>query len=141
MKLTLKREIVEQLLSHSETAAKHNPTITGPHTAVPGLWLCGDRGVYLMSNANPTLAQATDATRAVVAYANEVNPETMVYIAWTTNKRLSFGDKDGFDVLLASQLRKALGPAGTTGPLALEVKPTSIGIYYAIPESEDLVGA
>ena len=56
-----------------------------------GLWLVGDQGVYLMSNA------AIDNTKVV--YANECDPIKLPFTAWWEAKRATFGTDDGIEFI------------------------------------------
>ena len=58
----------------------------------PSLWLVGDNGVYIMSNAKLDVLP-------VVCYANECNPETMDFDDWYEVKREDYGGDDGADNL------------------------------------------
>lgn len=73
----------------------------------PGLWLVGDQGVYLMSNGGDG---AREIEGGHVAYAREVNPETLPFEEWWNAKQDSFGGDDGCDFIDAASIRVAAAP-------------------------------
>ena len=76
-------------------------------TKIPaGLWLVGDQGVYLMSNA--PFDEEAAKNNAHIAFADEVNPETMEFDDWYDNKQMIFGADDGVEFLSAEMLEEAL---------------------------------
>lgn len=62
----------------------------------PGLFLVGDRGVYLMSAGQPILSDGSPHG-SVVAYADGIDPD--VDDDWYEAKRRTFGGDDGADKL------------------------------------------
>ncbi len=56
-----------------------------------GLWLVGDHGVYLMSNAS--------IDRSAIVYANECDPAKMDFDTWWAVKRATFGGDDGVEFI------------------------------------------
>lgn len=72
----------------------------------PGLMLVGDHGVYIISNASYDEVIASGVPH--VAYAAEVNPETMEFDAWWEAKKASFGSDDGADFLAESEILSGL---------------------------------
>lgn len=62
----------------------------------PGLFLVGDRGVYLMSAGLPVLSDGTEKG-SVVAYAEGIDPDRDS--DWCEVKRSVFGGDDGADKL------------------------------------------
>lgn len=115
MLLTFDRNHVERLLADSEAAEKRRPTFEQAAENVPaGLWLVGDQGVYIMSNASPV------GEKADVAYAHQVDPTTLPFDDWWQAKRASFGGDDGVEFVEADTVRRWFG--GTQGDtLTLEL--------------------
>jgi hypothetical protein len=92
MKLHFPWSGIEKLLAELIPADAVQPLygeVTGK-----GLWLVGDQGVYLMSNA----ARAGDS-KPVVVYADECDPQKLPFDEWWENKRASFGGDDGVEFL------------------------------------------
>lgn len=77
-------------------------TLVDPLKVPVGLWLVGDQGVFLRSNA--PIEEVDAAGHKRVAYADEVNPETMEFDDWYAAKRRSFGGDDGVDFLSEENL-------------------------------------
>src|ERR1019366_6563875 len=101
MMLHFNSALVEQLLGHAKSASDHCPLYADARTKKVGLWRVGDDGVYLMSNGLPRLLQPDNAEKAIVAYAQEVNPTTMEFDDWWGMKRASFGGDDGCEFFAA----------------------------------------
>lgn len=72
----------------------------------PGLWIAGDRGVYLTSNA--PLEDLRSAGVRIVAYAEEADPERVSRSAWVQVKHASFGPHDGIEFLTAASVAAGL---------------------------------
>lgn len=67
------------LLKHSLHAKKHKIVYGIEGTAVPGLWLVKDEGVYLMSNGDPGLLKSKKkGSPNRVLYAEGHGPETFM---------------------------------------------------------------
>jgi len=96
-----------------------------------GLWIVGDQGVYLMSNA--PIAEVKVAGHKHVAYAREVDPETMGVDDWWEAKRRSFGGDDGADFVDAETLEQAL----TGETLEIDMTPTSMAILKPRDETPE----
>jgi len=64
-------------------------------TPEKGLWLVGDQGVYLMSNAHPKDEIAGDS----VCYAEGCNPDKDDFDTWWANKNRIFGGDDGVEFI------------------------------------------
>lgn len=75
---------------------------------LPGLWLVGDHGVYLMSNG-----KLPAGGRPLVVYAEECDPHTND--DWFHIKRKTFGGDDGVDFIDATPLEAmmAANPGAT----------------------------
>lgn len=137
MILTFDRKTVEELLQHSANSAAWRPTFEGAKSQKPGLWLVGDRGVYLMSNGDPgKLLEKTGnggpgKETHHVCYADQVDPGKLPADEWLANKRASFGGDDGCDFLAADKIKTALKNAGSSDKIALRV--TSKYIEVATP--------
>ena len=114
MNLTFPKARVRELLEHSKAAATRRPSYsqTADPTKIPaGLWLVGDQGVYLMSNATMSEGQK----RAELVYAAEVDPDKLDFDTWWANKRASFGGEDGVEFLEADLIESWLeSTQGTT---------------------------
>ena len=63
------------------------------------LWIAGDRGVYLTSNAPLEDLRASGVR--IVAYAEEADPERVSRKDWVEVKHASFGPHDGIEFLAA----------------------------------------
>lgn len=113
MMFTFQIKDVLPLLDHTEAAKKHRPLYGGDDTAVPGLWLVHDAGVYLMSNGDPGLMKDPSDPKSMhqVVYAMGFGPET--YLGgddfgellkadwvWTVIKRARAKNISTFSVLL-----------------------------------------
>ena len=132
MKLTFPRDRVLTLVEHTKTAEGHKKLYdkeTGP-----GLWLVGDDGVYLMSNSEEWLKTDGEGEGGFVAYANEVNPQTMEFDDWWSAKRESFGGDDGADFLELGAIESSLALGGD---LQIEVTPEAISIVTAVKVEKD----
>ncbi len=71
-----------------------------PETKVPGLWLVGDEGVYLMDNCVHHLPKGAGGSgRFFVVYADQVDPGKMPFDDWWANKNDSFGGYDGVEFI------------------------------------------
>ncbi len=64
---------------------------------IPGLWLVGDQGVYIMSNG-----KLTDGDRPLVVYSDECHP--VGNPDWFHYKHRHFGDDDGIEFIDAERL-------------------------------------
>lgn len=105
MELTFPIARVREIYNHTKAAVAHKTLYDQPDTAVAGIWMVGDTGVYLMSNGDPM--QPTDKAGdkgAFVAYADECNPETMEFDDWWAAKRESFGGDDGVELFTIDQV-------------------------------------
>ncbi|PTX52437.1 Protein of unknown function (DUF3085) [Gemmobacter caeni] len=76
------------------------------------------------------LANATVLAAGVphVAYAAEVNPQTLPFDTWWEAKRASFGADDGTVFLSEELLVGALSRVPPGGALLLDVSPEQIGV-------------
>lgn len=112
MKLTFPRDRVLKLISHTKASADHK-TLYGTTTGL-GLWLVGDEGIYLMSNASNKLPSDIPGRDEFhyVAYANESNPQTMSFDDYRTNKEEAFGGDDGTEFLKLNEVETCLGSQG-----------------------------
>jgi hypothetical protein len=64
----------------------------GQDETVPGFWLVGDHGVYLMHNG---IERGTPNQ----VYARECNPDTMEFDVWWHQKEATFGGDDGVEYI------------------------------------------
>jgi hypothetical protein len=129
MKLTFDVTIVQQLLNNSKNA-KQWEVAYGEHgdqsQARPGLWLVGDRGVYLMSNSTDGVHEpgsTPENTKHVVAFAHQCDPDKCEH--WYENKRAAFGGDDGVEFLDARLIEAALAKA-KKGKMSLNITSTKI---------------
>jgi hypothetical protein len=90
-----------------------------------GLWLVGDRGVYLMPNTTDGIhhAKLGENDRRLVVYATECNPDTMAFDDWWANKRASFGGDDSIDFIDLAELDEMVVRGSKNGdvPVALVI--------------------
>lgn len=78
MRFKFKIEDVRARLAHSKSAKEWSKLYGIDGTDQPGLWLVKDRGVYIMSNANPkelVNPGDPDNSRCVVSYAEGHDPK------------------------------------------------------------------
>jgi len=92
----------------------------------PGLILVGDEGVYLMANVPNEAVLAAGVPH--VAYAAEVNPQTLPFDDWWEAKRASFGPDDGTVFLSEEMVSGALSRVPSGGSFLLDVTPAQIGV-------------
>ena len=71
-----------------------------------GVWLIGNCGVYVMSNA--PMEEVEAAGFNPVVYAREANPETMAPVLVDRAKENSFGGDDGVEFIDSEILERAL---------------------------------
>ena len=117
----LEEEIAEHGIALSARSGDVDQALIGP-----GLILVGDQGVYLMANvANETVIKAGVPH---VAYAAEVNPETLPFDSWWEAKRASFGPDDGTVFLSEEMVAGALSRVPAGGAFHLDVTPEQIGV-------------
>lgn len=127
MVLTFDRELVETIFQHSLSSEDWNECAYEDDTRQPGLWLVGDRGVYLMSNGKPGLQDPfRGGTAQWVAYADQVNPLTLSPEQWVPAKVASFGADDGTAFLPAEFVEEMLKRAGGEPKVKLEVNEDDI---------------
>jgi hypothetical protein len=125
MKLRFATDGVRKLVDHAK-AASTSKTLYGEETG-PGLWIVGDQGVYLMSNGIPHLPNPDKPESNLVIYAEEINPHTLPFDTWWTNKEMSFGGDDGADFLGVKSMEAALEHA-RGGFIQLNVTQSRISI-------------
>lgn len=102
-----------------------------PAKVPASVWLVGDEGVYLMSNA--PFAETKTALEAQglkhVCYADQCNPDTMDPDVVRDSKIKSFGPDDGVVTIDVAGLEPGLNGE----KLILEVTPEGIGLVYDDP--------
>ena len=69
---------------------------------LPGFWLVGGQGIYLMHNGARPKGSAT------LAYANECDPPKVPFENWLGVKRAIFGDSDGMEFIEAVMIGTAV---------------------------------
>lgn len=117
---------VRKVIDRGMADATANGGCRNPHYGLapgkdelPGLWLVGDQGVYIMSNG-----KLAEGGRSLVIYAEECHPADEP--DWWDYKRRHFGADDGIQFLDAeSVLRTINGLAGATH-LMVQLTETSI---------------
>ncbi|TPL21127.1 DUF3085 domain-containing protein [Mesorhizobium sp. B2-4-9] len=75
---------------------------------IPGLWLVGDQGVYIMSNG-----KLPDGERPLVTYSEECHP--VGNPDWFHYKRRHFGGDDSIEFISAEQLLPMCWPVTPRG--------------------------
>ena len=98
-------------------------TLYGNDTG-PGLWLVGDRGVYLMPN--------TTGNAFTVVYARECDPTKLDFETWWANKRASFGGDDGVEFIDLKDIDRLVAPFRATNRtprhLRIEISPARFSL-------------
>jgi len=152
MRLHFELALVQRLLAHAKNAPEHRPTFdqmcdgqfrrdgttfdfdgssaefptsedVDPAKIPAGLWLVGDRGVYLMSNGAPPLLLSGSSSSHVVAYAAECDPRSPG--GWWDVKRAAFGGDDG-TVFLEASFIEGLIARGRVESVCLDVTPEQV---------------
>lgn len=102
--LSFPLEKVREVLERGRTDATAHGGFRNPYHGLrpaegeqPGLWLVGDRGIYMMSNGN-----LPEGRRPLVVYAAECDPTTND--DWFHVKRQTFGGDDGIEFFDAAHL-------------------------------------
>jgi Protein of unknown function (DUF3085) len=119
---------VSAAIEEAKTASASLP-LYGDDTG-RGLWLVGDQGVYLMSNA------AID--KPTVVYANECDPTALPFEVWWEAKRATFGGDDGVDFIRIEEI-EALVAADSLRPgerpchLIIGIKPSAFTLSLLWP--------
>ena len=99
-------------------------------TKIPaGLWLVGDEGIYLMSNAPSEEVKLK--TQKHVAYAKEANPEVMNREDCDHAKLAIFGGDDGCDFISIDLIEKVLNASGKN--FVIDITPEAIGFITIHP--------
>jgi hypothetical protein len=95
---------VRNVIDRGKTDAANNGGFRNPHYGlrpgegqVPGLWLVGDQGVYIMSNG-----KLAAGDRPLVLYSEQGHP--IGNPDWYDYKRRHFGGDDGIEFIDAEQL-------------------------------------
>jgi hypothetical protein len=126
MKLTFKNEELKLLLNSAHVRWPlglrecYADEIQGK--PVPGFWLVGDDGVYLMHNG--TLPDG--GVLPFVVYAEECNPKTMPFDEWWNNKNASFGADDGAEFIARDDMEKLIA-TGNDLEVVLDQNMISVG--------------
>jgi len=126
----LEGEMAEHGIALSATSEDLDPGLIGP-----GLILVGDQGVYLMANLLNEQVKAVGIPH--VAYAAEVNPETLLFEIWWEAKRDSFGADDGTVFLSEEFIGPALSRVPAEGAFLLDVSPDQIAILERSQDSPE----
>lgn len=95
---------VRKVIERGKTDAANNGGFRNPYYGlrpgegeIPGLWLVGDQGVYVMSNG-----KLADGDRPLALYSDECHP--VGNSDWYDYKRRHFGGDDGIEFIDAEQL-------------------------------------
>jgi Protein of unknown function (DUF3085) len=98
---------VEQLLDELKNATASKP-LWGQQNPDKGLWLAGDRGVYLMANTSdgPREKVRKEGDQAFVVYAAECNPDKLPFDTWWEAKRATFGGDDGVEFIPLTDIER-----------------------------------
>ncbi|MER9469389.1 DUF3085 domain-containing protein [Mesorhizobium sp. M0482] len=95
---------VRKVIERGKTDAANNGGFRNPYYGlkpgqgeIPGLWLVGDQGVYIMSNG-----KLADGERPLVLYSEECHP--IGNPDWFHYKQRHFGGDDGIEFIDAEQL-------------------------------------
>lgn len=95
---------VRKVIERGKADAAANGGFRNPHYGlkpgkgeIPGLWLVGDQGVYMMSNG-----KLADGDRPLVVYSDECHP--VGNPDWFHYKHRHFGGDDGIEFIDAERL-------------------------------------
>ena len=95
---------VRKVIERGKTDAAANGGFRNPHYGlrpgegeIPGVWLVGDQGVYIMSNG-----KLADGARPLVVYSDECHP--VGNPDWFHYKHRHFGGDDGIEFIDAERL-------------------------------------
>lgn len=105
----------ERISALSEEAREHGYALSIRRDEIDeglvpaGLWIVGDRGVYLTSDA--PIDDMRAAGVCAVAYAHEADPYQVEREVWVRAKHASFGSDDGVEFLPAAAVMTGLNPA------------------------------
>lgn len=129
MRLHFPWPAVEQALEELRTAGAAR-TLYDQDTG-KGLWLVGDRGVYLMPNTTDGLhnRDRSHEDGNFVVYARECDPTKLDFDTWWENKRSSFGTDDGVEFLSMETIENLSNVLPTKSRfLAIDLSPDNISI-------------
>lgn len=116
-------------------AISANEADVDPAMVEPSIWLVGDRGIYLMSNA------PIDEVKAIredhVAYALECDPTKMDFDQWWEAKGRIYGGSDGGESVSVVALEQALAVGG---PLRINLREDAIEFVVEAPNAEPTPG-
>ncbi|RWI16523.1 DUF3085 domain-containing protein [Mesorhizobium sp.] len=87
----------------------------------PGLWLVGDKGVYIMSNG-----KLAEGSRALVVYSEQCHPNSDIDL-WDY-KRRHFGGDDGIEFIEAERVIPLFDRNMRATHLNVELTDTEIGL-------------
>lgn len=120
MRLTFDRERVKKIIEFTKANT--------PRAGLPGqcILLAADYGVYLIPGTEERM-EDPESQRAYIAYADQVNPDTMDPDAVLRAKNDSFGWEDGFEVIPLEVIEDAL----RRGQLVIGLTPDMTEIKYA----------
>jgi hypothetical protein len=125
MKLHFPWAEVSKALDEVRTATAVQ-TLYGNDTG-PGLWLVGDRGVYLMPNST--------GKEFTVVYARECDPTKLDFETWWANKGASFGGDDGVEFIDLKDIDRLVVPVRTAKKepryLRVEISPESFSLVIS----------
>lgn len=130
MDLTFKHARLAELLEKAKPQWEKEVRATyGQENPLPGFWLVGDQGVYLMHNGK---AHEIGVTQPLV-YAEECNPDTMEFDAWWAVKRATFGADDGVEYIERAHIEEAIR---TGSDLVISFSPEHMSIGFLLPKDQ-----
>lgn len=126
-----RRALLDKELAEEGFALSARETDVDPAKVQPALWLVGDHGVYLMSNA------PIDEVKAIredhVAYAAECDPTKLEFEDWWAVKRTTFGADDGGEAIEISAFEK---PLAAGGPIKMLLSPEEMSFLVPTPPND-----
>jgi hypothetical protein len=119
---------VRNVIDRGKTDAANNGGFRNPHYGlrpgegeVPGLWLVGDHGVYIMSNGKLAAGE-----RPLVLYSEQCHPNGNP--DWYDYKRRHFGGDDGIEFIDAERLIPLLDRGFRYTHLRVQLSETDVSL-------------
>ena len=126
-----RRELLDKQMADEGFALSARESDVDPAKVEPALWLVGDQGVYLMSNA------PIDEVKAIredhVAYAAECDPTKLDFEEWWAVKRATFGADDGGEAIAISEFER---PLAAGGPIKMLLSPKEMSFLVRMPSDD-----
>lgn len=124
--LTFSINLVRDVIARGLKDAEANGGFRDPYYGLkpvegemPGVWLVGDEGVYLMSNG-----ALAEGGKPLVVYALECDPKTNSH--WFHDKRRLYSGDDGVDFIDAETLRSLFDKAPEATHLRINMSETAL---------------